>query len=65
MTLDEGIAAMQALRTDDEAGKLILTTVHPDSGWEGEVEEISVQEPSIDGYARTMALYREHRILVR
>lgn len=32
MSLDELITALQALRSDDEAGRLKVCGIHPDSG---------------------------------
>jgi hypothetical protein len=52
MTLDEMIAALQALRVDDAAGALEVMYGHPDSGWSQAIATVSLEAENLpgDGY---------------
>jgi hypothetical protein len=66
MTLDELIAALLALRTDAEAGRMPVSTPHPDSGWEGEIASVGATEPDPprkDGYVPSL-LHRSRRVVL-
>jgi hypothetical protein len=65
MTLDELIAALQVLRTDDEAGRMVVTREHPDSGHETEVGAPEVVEPDTNEPWKDRWPYCLRRVLIR